>query len=557
MISKTSPRRESVQAMGYAVGIDFGTTKSAIGYVTADANGQRSIHHIYIYSDSFYLPSCVYVQDSQDRTFLIGRTAINEFLETGNTECFFTQFKLDLAREYPGDRYDRIGVSPSILAARVIHRLLRIADDPGSGVLAAGGQIKSATLTVPAGWSEVQKTQTIEAARAAGLERITLLKEPTAALYFINRDQGLAEEKDKNLMVVDYGGGTCDVTICRTGMRSILLEEPRILSERTLADGVGGREIDRALSELFLTWAISKWRVERNAVEPFRRHLEVLAEQKKEDYVEWFTRRRLDGEKPIKVRMDGWSKFTPFESELLPEDFDRVVNPIVSRIEIPIREALREAGLKEQNIHQVYLVGGSSLVPAARSKVQEIFGKQPQFSPSARSAVCSGAALWQNYKLTGEFPGGQFRPRRYSTLCMVHRAKPNLILRIISGRSSNNPKLTETVLIKSGSMLPCTPRTMEFLTAEDNLTYVEITIVERDIEGTSKDHEEIYAKTVLYFARPISRNSIIKVTYEVDLEDRLILSAELASSGQKAIIEGKRSINEARIAEIRQRAMLP
>lgn len=546
----------------YAVGIDFGTTKSAVAYVNVNADGHKTVRPVHIYKNTDFLPSCIYLNDIDDkRHFLLGRDAVRQYQKTGNDTRFFSQFKLDLGNEHLPRRYENLRVSPSILAARLIHDLLRIADT-GVGELASGGRITSATITVPAGWSEVRKTQTEEAARAAGLNNISLLKEPTAALYFINYDEGLVNQVDQKIMVIDYGGGTCDVTICSTRSGSILRHPPEIIAEKMLDEKVGGREVDKALADLFISWASDEWKVKPEDLESYRRSLETIeAEEYKEDYVSWFNRRRQKGEPPIKVRLR-WKNFPEFEKALTPTEFDPIVNPIVQRIDIPIKQVLQEAGITPTDIDQIFMVGGSSLLPSAKSIVENIFKDKAVKLPSEpRHAVSYGAALWQYYTTRSETNSeNYFQPRRYSTLNLRHRKKLVWWKRLILMRQEKISEEDQTTLIKKGTSLldAQNPKTLNFQVPEDNMDYLEIRIEESDIDGTANATQELYATTRLKFKNPVPKGTKLKITYYVDFEDRLVLQARVDrhDHDEEVTIVGRRSISEDRIAEIRALAAI-
>jgi molecular chaperone DnaK (HSP70) len=534
------------ERLGYSIGIDFGTTKSAISWVDMEAEGGRAIpRHVKLYRDADFMPSCVYIEDAEGaRKFLVGQPAVDRFVETGDLDRYFTQFKLELGAEKLDERYARFAITPSFLTMLVIEQLLKYAVNPKNGDLAAGGELRSAALTIPAKWSEGRKTETEEAAQAAGLSELRLVKEPDAALHWVNREGMLTSGDRQTYMVVDYGGGTCDVAILRTFSRG---QEARIIGQHTLEHGAGGRDVDKALANLIAKWAKKEWQVDDEALEPFRRGWDVDAETMKLGYVDWYYSDQLYGDQSPIVRIRGLGRYPDFNRRLTPEDFNATVDPVVKNIMTPIKNALKEANLREDQVDQVFLVGGSSALPSALETVQGKFGGRAKLAPAPRSAVCFGAALWQHYKRVAGREGSTFGSYHYSTLSIQYQEH--------SKRKNEPPIINHLKLAEKGPILQKhrEPHTLELTVPEDGQEYLLIQIVESDVADTPGSEPEIKYSDRLSLPTGLRKGTIIRITHFINLDDRLELSYRILGvrgDTNPVQVTGRRPVSPERIAAL-------
>jgi molecular chaperone DnaK (HSP70) len=530
-----------------AVGIDFGTTKSCLAFVQINLlGGERPTPRaIQLYSDgSQFMPSEVYV--GADRTVRVGREAYEIARERSDLGGLFTEFKLKMGGPLgPGNQ--RLGATPVKLAHEVLRALKARAEE---GELRAAAPIKRVTVTVPSGWLEEQKSDTKKAAHAAGFEEVNLIREPYAALISLDIDRLLDPEQSRSYVVVDYGGGTCDVAVCRSHPGTLMSSEPQIWDD-TLAD-CGGVQVDRALAEHLTLKARKRWKHSPPETEEYNQELLRRVARDKEDFVQW-----------LKSPMFGHDRFSvphPSQrdrSEILAierEEFDTVIKDDVGRVIWPIFGALKKAHLEAEDVDRVFLVGGSSYLPLAKKVVSSIFPQERiVVSNLPRHQVVFGAALSQYYHLKGR---PKQRLRRNTTLRLVIK-KEGLIqgARDLLGLNRGEQGLDGITLVRAGTLLTDAykRKRFELLVPKDGLKYVDLKIVEGD-ESKHVDHPSIQTHVIrrLKFQGEVPARKKIIVEYFINAQDMLELEAHVDGSADRVMIIGPSEYGDTDIEAIRR-----
>jgi molecular chaperone DnaK len=340
------------------VGIDLGTTNSAIGVVDsgfpillADEEGKR------------IMPSAVWI--GADGVVEIGRKALRRRALDGGR--VITSVKRFMGRELsPEDRENLLGKSPEEISALILAELKRVAE------WRLGQPVKKAVITVPAYFHDGQRQATKRAGEIAGFEVMRIINEPTAAALSYGLDQ-LGERS--RVAVYDLGGGTFDLSILE-------MQEGVFQVLATHGDTrLGGDDLDRAMAETMARRAgidlaqltqqeRSRWLIEAERVKC------SLSQRDEETFVLPF----YQGEKS-------------FSEILTVTQWNEWMQPWIARTIACCHKALNDARLTPSEINAVVLVGGSTRIPAVRAAVEACFGRVADVSQHPDEAIALGATI--------------------------------------------------------------------------------------------------------------------------------------------------------------------
>ncbi len=376
---------------------------------------------------------------------------------------------------------------------------------------ALGFRVKRCVIAVPANFNDSQRSATRIAARLAGLDVIRVINEPTAAALAY----GYIEDMDRRIAVYDFGGGTFDVTI---------LQITRNVFEVLATSGemfLGGDDLDEAIVDLM----VSEFR--RMTNEDLRRwpvaleKLRAIAEQVKI---------QLSETAQASVRVDdivpgsGWNlDFTLSEAQMR-----RLLEPIVRRT-IPVcQEALRTAGISQQQVDEIVLVGGTTRLSLVREVVTEVFGKAPQTSINPMSVVAVGAAI-QGAALMGSLvpmaSGGVSAPSMASTAVLLDVAPRSLGVATVGGNVD--------FIIERNSVIPI-EQTRLFTTTVDGQRVVRIQVCQG--ESPSFDENVKLGELVLSGLRDAPRGEVtVAVTFEINTDGLLEVRAMDQDTGREQV----------------------
>lgn len=489
--------------MGRIIGIDLGTTRSAVAAVKdgepeilENSEGER------------VTPSVVGFDDGER---LVGKPAKNQLLtnEENTVKSIKRHMGEDYSVELDGDDY-----TPQEISSMILQKLKKDAEDK------LGEEVEKAVVTVPAHFDDTQRQATKDAGEIAGLEVERILNEPTAA----SLAYGLDEDKDQTVLVYDFGGGTFDVTVLEIGDDIYEVQSTEGDNE------LGGDDFDQKIVEYVLEEFEDENGIDlRDNDEAMQRIRENAEEAKKE----------LSSRKSTKIQIpfihqeDG--ETYNLEQELTRSKFEELVEELIQRTTGPTEKAVEDAGISSSDIDEVILVGGTTRIPAVREHVQAITGQEPDKSVSPDEAVAMGAAI-QAGSISGEM----------DDILLLDVAPLSLGVEVQGG-------LTET-LIEENTTIPA-EESKTFTTAQDNQSVVTVHVVQGEREMAS-DNKSLGQFNLEGIPPAPAGQPRIEVTFEIDSDGILQVSAEEQQSGEEAsiTIEDQARLDDEEIEEMKEEA---
>jgi len=489
------------------IGIDLGTTNSLVAFM----QGDRPV--VIPGDDGANLVPSVVALDEHDQ-IIVGNAARKFLIETPERAVYSIKrlmgrgvedvteelklFPFRLAEDLQPGEVIRIRLgdrtfTPPEISAFILRQLKRNAERYFSA------PVSKAVITVPAYFNDAQRQATKDAGRIAGLEVLRLVNEPTAA----SLAYGLDKNQNGTVAVYDLGGGTFDISILK--LHDGIFEVIATNGDTHL----GGDDIDNLLIRIALDDIRGDIKLDLS------RNGEAVATLRKA-VIE--AKIALSSQPSTKLDID-LPGGQHYRREITREQFEALAQPIIDRTLGPCRQAMKDAGLKAEQIDEAVLVGGSTRIPRVRALVEELFKRRPHTDLNPDEVVALGAAVQANIL------GG--RSQATENILLLDVTPLSLGIEVAGG-------VTDKIILRN-STIPASA-TQHYTTQVDGQANVAIHVLqgERELAKDCRSLARFDLKGVPPMPAGIPR---IEVKFLIDANGILHVSAREQRSGKAAEIE--------------------
>ena len=519
--------------MGKIIGIDLGTTNSCVAVmengvpkVIENAEGTRTTPSIVAYAEDGEIlcgaPAKRQAVTNPKNTLFAVKRLIGRRFDEKEVQKDIDLMPYSIVKADNNDAWVEVRgkkMAPPEVSAQVLRKMKKTAEDY------LGEEVTEAVITVPAYFNDSQRQATKDAGRIAGLEVKRIINEPTAAALAFGMDK---QEGDRKIAVYDLGGGTFDISIIE--IAEIEGEHQFEVLSTNGDTFLGGEDFDNRV----IDYLADEFKKEQG----MDLRNDLLAKQRLKEAAEK-AKIELSSAQQTEVNLPYITADASGPKHLVVKitraKFESLVEDLIERTIAPCKQAIKDSGVKLEDIQDIILVGGMTRMPMVQEKVKAFFGKEPRKDVNPDEAVAAGASI-QGGVLKGDV----------KDVLLLDVTPLSLGIETLGG--------VMTKLIQKNTTVP-TKASQVFSTADDNQNAVTIHVLqgEREIASGNKSLGQFNLSDIPPSPRGMPQ---IEVTFDIDANGILHVSAKDKATGKenKIKIQASSGLNEEEIRRMEQDA---